>query len=85
MAGIVAALAWPHLWARFGGPETEGSVELIIATLVVIALPAHFLVVGVGQSNQPSGGKLDTALLKRVAAWLGGAAGTLALRGLASL
>lgn len=85
MAGIVAALAWPHLWARFGSPETEGSVELIMATLLVIALPAHFLVVGVGLATPSSGSRLDTAMLKRIAAWLGGAAGTLVLRSLASL
>lgn len=73
VAGIVAALAWPWLWARFGGPGGAGSVELVVATLLVIALPAHAFVVGFRRNAVPQGRTLDTALLKRVGAWLAGA------------
>lgn len=83
LAGIVAALAWPWLWAKFGGPGDAGSVELVVATLLVIALPAHAFVVGFGRSASSEGRTLDTALLKRVGAWLAGALLTAAITGLA--
>ncbi len=79
-AGVVAALAWPFLWARWGGPAAEGGFELIVATLLVIALPAHAFVVGFGPSRQASARTLDTALLKRIGAWLAAAAGITVLR-----
>ncbi|MBP6902201.1 MAG: hypothetical protein KBC73_19080 [Burkholderiaceae bacterium] len=84
-AGLVAALAWPLLWARWGGPEAEGGVELIIATLLVIALPAHAFVVGLGSAAAASARSLDTALLRRIAAWLAAAAGTTLLRSVTGL
>jgi hypothetical protein len=80
LAGVVAALAWPYLWARWGGPATEGGFELVAATLLVIALPAHAFVVGFGRSQDASVRTLDTALLKRIGVWLGAAAGFTALR-----
>ncbi|MFT3665418.1 hypothetical protein [Piscinibacter sp.] len=82
-AGAVAAFAWPFLWARFGGPAVEGGFELIVATLLVIALPAHAFVVGFGRSEQVSPRALDTALLKRIGAWLAAALAVTALRALA--
>ena len=85
LAGVVAALAWPFVWARWGGPDAAGGVELIVATLLVIALPAHAFVVGFGHALQGSGRALDTALLKRIGAWLAAAAGTTALRAFAGL
>ena len=78
IAGIIAAVAWPFLWERFGGPAADG-VGLIVATLLVIALPAHALVVGF---VPPEGGRrsLDTALLKRIGVWLAAVAGVVVLR-----
>lgn len=73
LAGIVAAIAWPYLWARYGGPGSAGGVELVIATLLVIALPAHALVVGFARPQASAPGAVDTALLKRVGAWLAAA------------
>lgn len=73
LAGIVAAIAWPHLWARYGGPGSAGGVELVIATLLVIALPAHAFVVGFARPQPTTPGAVDTALLKRVGAWLAAA------------
>lgn len=72
-AGAVAALAWPHLWSRYGGAGSAGSVELVVATLLVIALPAHAFVVGFGRSTTAAPGTVDMALLKRVGTWLGAA------------
>jgi len=78
LAGSVAALAWPALWTRFGGPGSQGGMELIAGTLLIVALPAHALVVGFGR---PASGAraLDTALFKRIGAWLAAALATTAL------
>jgi hypothetical protein len=82
LAGVVAALAWPWLWAKFGGPGAAGSVELVVATLLVIALPAHAFVVGFGRGFSSGDGRtLDTALLKRIGAWLAAAVLTAAVIG----
>ena len=75
LAGVFSALVWPFLWSRFGSASTDGSVELIVATLLVIALPAHAFVVGFG-GNQSLGARIDTELLKRIGAWLLAAAAT---------
>lgn len=85
IAGAVAAIAWPFVWAKFGGPTAAGSLELIVATLLVIALPAHAFVVGFGRPQEASSQTFDTALLKRIGAWLAAAAGTTVLRAVASL
>lgn len=87
LAGVLAAVAWPFLWVRFGAPAGSGDLELVLATLLVIALPAHALVVGFGGTPEAaqaaSERRLDTALLKRVGAWLAAAGGEPALRSLA--
>lgn len=80
LAGVVAALAWPFVWSRFGGPAAEGGVELIVATLLVIALPAHIFVVGLSRAQPVPARSIDTALLKRIGAWLAAAAGVTAMR-----
>ena len=85
LAGAVAALVWPFLWARWGGAAADGSVEFIISTLLVIVLPAHALVVGFKSSHDPSTRAIDRALLQRIGAWLGSAGGVTACRALAGL
>lgn len=70
LAGVFSAIAWPLLWARYGSAASAGSTELILATLLVIALPAHAFVVGFGRGAGSAGRTMDTALLKRVGAWL---------------
>lgn len=76
LAGIFSAVVWPLMWARFGGADSTGSIELVVATLLVIALPAHAFVVGFGPQQSPGARTLDTALLKRIGAWLAAAAVT---------
>ena len=85
LAGIVAALAWPWAWTRFGA-ASGGNLELIAATLLVIVLPAHAFVVGFGR-NPPAPGPrtMDTALLKRIAAWLLAALATTGIRAVVGL
>ena len=85
LAGLLAALAWPFIWARWGGPGAEGGFELIVAMLLVVALPAHAFVVGFGRTQAPSARSLDTALLKRIGAWLAAAAGVTVIRAAAAL
>ncbi len=80
-AGIFSALIWPMLWSRFGGPGSSGSVELVVSTLLVIALPAHAFVVGFGRGPDAGPRAVDTALLKRIAAWLIAAVITVAVTG----
>jgi hypothetical protein len=77
LAGVFSALAWPLLWSRFGGEQSPGTFEVVIITLLVIALPAHAFVVGFGPRQATGAGKLDTAVLKRVGAWLAAAGVTL--------
>jgi hypothetical protein len=84
-AGVVAALVWPYLWSRFGGPTSEGSTELIVSTLLVVALPAHAFVVGFQRVPPTGAAKVDTDLLKRIGAWLGAAAVTVLLRQLVGM
>jgi hypothetical protein len=70
LAGIFSAVAWPPLWARYGDPGASGSVELILATLLVVALPAHAFVLGFNRSQAADARTLDTALLRRIGCWV---------------
>ena len=82
LAGVFSAIVWPIVWTRYGGAASGGSVELVVATLLVIAFPAHVFVVGLRRAPGPGAGKLDTALLQRIGAWLAGAAATVAVSSL---
>ena len=76
LAGAFAGLAMPLLWPRLG----DDALNWVFAFLLVIALPAHALVVGFDTARDPGArGALDTALLKRVAAWLVAALAAVAL------
>lgn len=76
LAGVFAALVMPVLWPRLG----EDTLDWILAFLLVIALPAHALVVGFNPARESTGdGTPEAALLKRVAAWLGAALVTVVL------
>jgi hypothetical protein len=69
IAGLLAGLVMPVLWSRLGGE----SLALVAAFLLVVALPAHAFVVGFSGSEPAASRTLDTALLKRVGAWLSAA------------
>lgn len=79
LAGLFSALVLPFVWSRFGGSASSGSVELIVAFLLAVALPAHAFVMGFGRSQVPNPRTLDTALLKRIGAWLAAAAATVVI------
>ena len=82
LAGLFSALVWPRLWPMFGDSGSSSSVGLVVATLVVIALPAHAFVVGFGRRQAAQAGTLDTALLKRIGAWLAAAGVTVGISAL---
>lgn len=65
LAGAFAGFVMPLLWSRLATDSTL----LVVAFLLVVALPAHALVAGFGWQHK-AGATLDTALLKRVGAWL---------------
>lgn len=68
LAGVFSAIVWPLLWSKFGGSGASGSIELIVGTLLVIALPAHAFVVGFGRSLGAK--SVDMPMLQRAAMWL---------------
>lgn len=75
LAGVFSGAVMPFVWSRFG----DDSMAIVPAFLVVVAVPAHAFVVGFARSQPADGRKLDTALLKRVSAWLGAAVIVLAI------
>lgn len=68
LAGAFSALVMPALWPRLADETTW----LVLAFLLVVALPAHALVVGMGRHQTGAG--VDVPLLKRISAWLAAAA-----------
>jgi uncharacterized RDD family membrane protein YckC len=78
-AGAFSALAWPFLWSHFGNPATSGSLELIVGTLLLVALPAHAFVLGFKRTEAVNPRAVDTALLKRIGSWLAAGAATVVL------
>ena len=74
LAGLFTGALMPWLWPRLG----EDTLNWIVAFLLVIALPAHALVVGFGP-RAVEGGTTDKGLPRRVAAWLATAIATFVL------
>ena len=66
LAGLFAGVLMPLLWPHLG----DDTLTWIATFLLVIALPAHVGVVGLGQPEVAESGALDTALLTRVGIWL---------------
>ncbi|TDK31010.1 hypothetical protein E2F49_11805 [Luteimonas terrae] len=54
------------LWVRLA----NDTMLLLVAFLLLVALPAHAFVVGFGHRHAATPGAVDTALLKRGAVWL---------------
>ncbi|SDO65808.1 hypothetical protein SAMN05216303_10226 [Rhodoferax sp. OV413] len=79
LAGLFSALLLPVLWSHFGGSGSADSIGLVVGFLLVVALPAHAFVLGFGRSQVTNPRTLDTALLKRIAAWLVAVAATVAV------
>jgi len=70
LAGVIAGTAMPALWLRLA----NDTMLLVVAFLLIVALPAHAFVVGFGHNQMANARTVDTALLKRAGAWLFSAA-----------
>ena len=66
LAGLVAGTAMSLLWVRLA----NDTMLLLVAFLLLVALPAHAFVVGFGHRHTAALGTVDTALLKRGVVWL---------------
>jgi hypothetical protein len=70
LAGFFSANALPLVWSRLGDSSFSGSIESMLAFVLVVALPAHIFVLGFNRQDKPAPGTLDRALLMRGGAWL---------------
>ncbi|HEX7441616.1 MAG TPA: hypothetical protein VF319_16135 [Caldimonas sp.] len=76
LAGIFSGLTWPLIWPFFNGTAALGTVWLMLATIVLVALPAHAFVLGFKRKQIVRADAIDSALLVRIGAWLACAAAT---------
>lgn len=74
LAGVFSGLTWPWIWPFVQGTSASSTLWLVLGTIVLVAVPAHALVLGVQPGRAAAPGAVDSALLVRVAAWLACAA-----------
>jgi len=75
LAGTFSGLTWPVIWPLVTGTEASATLWLVLATIVLVALPAHAFVLGFQRGATPGARGLDVGLLKRIGAWLAGGVG----------
>jgi len=75
LAGIFSGLSWPLVWPFVSGSDSAATLWLVLATIVLVALPAHAFVLGFQRGATPGARGLDVGLLKRIGAWLAGGVG----------
>ena len=73
LAGVFSGLTWPVVWTLVPAAQASATVWLVLATIVLVALPAHAFVLGFQRNPAADSRMLDTALLTRIGAWLAGA------------
>lgn len=69
-AGTFSGLTWPLLWPIFQGTDASSTLWLVLATIVLVALPAHALVLGFDRGPAANVKGVDVAMLSRIGAWL---------------
>lgn len=74
LSGMFAGLTWPLIWPLVQGEGAADSLWLMLATVVLVALPAHVFVLGFKRKQVVGAGVMDSALLIRVGTWLACAA-----------
>lgn len=74
LAGAFSGLTWPLLWPHLSGPQAASTVWLVLATVVLIALPAHAFVLGFRRAQASDARAVDTGLLARIGTWFAAAA-----------
>ena len=72
LAGIFSGLTWPLVWPFVRGSDASATLWLVLATIALVALPAHAFVLGFQRTEAASAGTFDVALLTRIASWLAG-------------
>jgi hypothetical protein len=72
LAGIFSGLTWPLIWPVVSGSDASATLWLVLATIVLVALPAHAFVLGFERRATTGARTLDVALLTRIASWLAG-------------
>ena len=72
LAGIFSGLTWPLVWPFVSGSDASATLWLVLATIVLVALPAHAFVLGFQRSKAASAGTFDMALLTRIGSWRAG-------------
>jgi len=75
LAGIFSGLSWPLVWPFVSGSDSAATLWLVLATIVLVALPAHAFVLGFQRSQAAGARAVYIALLARIGSWL--AAGVL--------
>ena len=70
LAGIFSGLTWPVIWPLVARTEASSTLWLVLATILLIALPAHAFVLGFQRGAATGARGLDAALLARIGAWL---------------
>jgi len=60
------------MWPFVTGPETSATLWLVLATIGLVALPAHAFVIGFQREQARAAGGVDVAMLARIGAWLVG-------------
>jgi hypothetical protein len=73
LAGVFSGLTWPLIWPLVRGTEVSATLWLVVATIVLVALPAHAFVLGFQRPQGAGAPTLDVALLARIGSWLAGA------------
>jgi hypothetical protein len=58
------------IWPFVTGTEVSATLWLVLATIGLVAVPAHAFVVGFQRAEAPGARSLDVALLARIGAWL---------------
>jgi hypothetical protein len=74
LAGIFSGIAWPLAWRHFSGTDASATFGLMLATILLVALPAHAGVLGFARTPAAAGARVDTALLVRIGARVAAAA-----------
>jgi len=72
LAGIFSGLTWPVIWPLVTGTDASATLWLVLATIVLVALPAHAFVLGFQRQATPGTRSLDVALLTPIGTWLAG-------------
>ena len=72
LAGVFSGLSWPLIWPFVSGSDATATVSLVVATIVLVAVPAHAFVLGMGRDHSAAVRTVDVALLTRIASWLAG-------------